>query len=196
MSGFTGSLIGKISQPCNNGTRIIMGALGGGFSSSITGGKFINGATTGAFIVLFNDLIHDNYEIDRKFNNLEDASYVARERAEITRKEVSVLTCPTGKRRRYVYIVVKQHSSDSPTSSYIDIQKADRDSEPVYNGMRVIEINHYTPLTRSGYYTPPGLMDQQIATDLGIPNIHHSGPYSWRFTPNSSFYGVKPVKKL
>lgn len=59
MSGFSGSLIGKISQPCNDGTRIIMGALGGGFSSSITGGKFINGATTGAFIVLFNDLAHE-----------------------------------------------------------------------------------------------------------------------------------------
>ena len=40
--------------------RIATSAALGGTAESLGGGKFANGAVTGAFVVMFNDMLHEN----------------------------------------------------------------------------------------------------------------------------------------
>lgn len=62
-------LVGKLGSRLG---RILAAAALGGAVSEVTGGKFANGAVTGAFSHAFNDLVHDTNDLsindeERKF---------------------------------------------------------------------------------------------------------------------------------
>lgn len=62
-SGFYAGMFSSISGGLTSNTettfgRIIIGAVAGGVGAEIGGGKFANGAVTGAFVMMFNELRH------------------------------------------------------------------------------------------------------------------------------------------
>jgi hypothetical protein len=64
LSGFVSSLGGSFMQTygtsMNAGTQIIMSAAIGGNAEALGGGKFANGAVTGAYVMMFNHLMNDS----------------------------------------------------------------------------------------------------------------------------------------
>ncbi len=60
--GFVSSVTGSLVMDFTGGTttnRVIVAAVAGGTASMLTGGKFMNGATTAAFVVLLNHVMHE-----------------------------------------------------------------------------------------------------------------------------------------
>jgi len=58
-SGFAGSVFGGMTNGIKSpNLRLAMTAIAGGTVSSISGGKFANGAVSGAFVMMFNDMAH------------------------------------------------------------------------------------------------------------------------------------------
>ena len=58
-AGFLSSISGSLTTNTNLAVQTITGAVVGGTVSKISGGKFANGAVTGAFVVLFNHAMHE-----------------------------------------------------------------------------------------------------------------------------------------
>jgi len=61
LSGFASSILGGVVnniQTASTTLKVAAAAIAGGTASAIGGGKFANGAMSGAFIMLFNDLAH------------------------------------------------------------------------------------------------------------------------------------------
>jgi hypothetical protein len=67
-SGFVSSLGGSFMQTygtsMNAGTQVIMSAAIGGTAEALGGGKFANGAVTGAYVMMFNHLMHGDGSLD------------------------------------------------------------------------------------------------------------------------------------
>jgi len=55
-SGFASSYLAPISQRYGGVSRVVSSAIVGGTVSSVSGGKFANGAVAGAFIMMYNDM--------------------------------------------------------------------------------------------------------------------------------------------
>ena len=82
-SGFYGgsvsSLAGGLMQKTRGGgavatsKRTMIAAASGGLAAQLGGGKFANGATTGAFVHLFNDEAWDNITIEEGPNGFSDS---------------------------------------------------------------------------------------------------------------------------
>ena len=59
-SGFTGSALGGLSAQADTlGGQLAIQAIVGGTASELGGGKFANGAVSAAFVMMFNDWLHD-----------------------------------------------------------------------------------------------------------------------------------------
>jgi hypothetical protein len=80
LSGFVSSLGGSFMQTygtsMNAGTQVIMSAAIGGTAEALGGGKFANGAVTGAYVMMFNHLHNEFNEkrysrFDRSRDDLE-----------------------------------------------------------------------------------------------------------------------------
>ncbi|MCD4695363.1 MAG: hypothetical protein K8S16_03895 [Bacteroidales bacterium] len=69
LSGAIGSLSGSLTGPGTpKDTQVLIAAALSGTAEALGGGKFANGAITGAFVVLFNHLMHpqqDNIETNQ-----------------------------------------------------------------------------------------------------------------------------------
>ena len=63
LGGFAASLLGGVVSSVQNAStpvKVAMAAIAGGTASVLGGGKFSNGAMSGAFIMMFNDLVLEN----------------------------------------------------------------------------------------------------------------------------------------
>jgi RHS repeat-associated protein len=59
-SGFAGSALGGLSAQADTlGGQLVIQAVVGGTASELGGGKFANGAVSAAFVMMFNDWLHD-----------------------------------------------------------------------------------------------------------------------------------------
>jgi RHS repeat-associated protein len=57
-SGALATAAGSASEGMNFTERVLIGAVAGGLGESMSGGKFLNGAVTGAYVMMFNHLTH------------------------------------------------------------------------------------------------------------------------------------------
>lgn len=77
LSGFAASLLGaNIAENFSNSHTIVkvtMAAIAGGTASALGGGKFSNGAMSGAFVMLFNDLAWDKAH-DENINKIKQTA--------------------------------------------------------------------------------------------------------------------------
>ena len=72
-SGFASSSLAPISESFNvYEARVVSNAIIGGTVSEISGGKFANGAVTGAFVYMFNHALEGNSIIDKTSKNFSD----------------------------------------------------------------------------------------------------------------------------
>jgi hypothetical protein len=77
-SGFASSFLAPISKSSDSfGERVISNAVIGGTVSKISGGKFSNGAVTGAFIMMFNDLLS---KVEHHARNTENDRFLKNEK--------------------------------------------------------------------------------------------------------------------
>lgn len=80
LSGAVGSLGGSATKNVNDKVaRVAIAAAMGGTAEQLGGGKFANGAVTGAFVVMFNDLEHDKINLSDSKNPYKDMIEVLRD---------------------------------------------------------------------------------------------------------------------
>ncbi len=170
----------------STGARIVLNAIIGGTTEAIGGGKFANGAVTGAYVMMFNHLMHDWHPTRQQ------AAKVAKEKTSTTRNETSVLVYEDDSGNDY-YWVSPHDSRNSPTSSYwIEPPPAET------SDLTLVAEFHY-----SVKYGPPNNQGQptlimgswedwRVASIHNITVTHHTiGLGSWRFEPTKGF--VQPI---
>ena len=59
------------------GNNVVVGAIIGGTASHLSGGKFANGALSGAFIAIYNHNAHSNNEAQQSSFDWADAAWLA-----------------------------------------------------------------------------------------------------------------------
>jgi len=66
-SGFASSALAPLASSASTFEgKVAMSAIVGGTASELGGGKFANGAVTGAFVMLYNDMAHGSVAMNRK----------------------------------------------------------------------------------------------------------------------------------
>jgi len=68
-AGFSPNMNGR-----SNFAKVVSSSIVGGTASVIGGGKFANGAITGAYVMLFNHMMHDGDEKNQKKSNVDSVS--------------------------------------------------------------------------------------------------------------------------
>jgi hypothetical protein len=183
LSGFFSSFaLGSMSN-VNMGSvgSMVFGATIGGTAEALGGGKFANGAVTGAYVMMFNHLNHEWHQTRT------GAAKSAAEKTTTTGNETSVLVYQDDS-GELCYWECPHDPRNSPTSAYW--------VEPPGNeisGLTLVEEFHYSVkhgVTNEG---KPGLMrgsfqDWQNARDFNIRVTHHTIDVgSWIFTPTLFF---------
>ena len=187
LSGFVSSLGGSYSPNVNGVVNTAMAATLGGTAETLGGGKFSNGAVTGAFVYLLNHAAH------KWHSTRESASNAARTRTETTGNEASYIIyedeCGDGR-----YWEVPADPRDSPTLS---IQTFPPASET--KNLKMVEQYHFSPqsIVKDGkiYLLKGSYGDWKLARDEGITVTHHSiGTGVWIFRPTPLF--VQPISVI
>ena len=166
------------------GDKVILSAVIGGTAEALGGGKFANGAVTGAYVYLLNHAAHKWHP------TRESAANAARTRTEITGNEASYMVykdeCGDG-----YYWEVPADPRDGPTVSY---QTFPLSSET--ENLKIVEQYHYSPqsvkLNGIKFLLKGSYEDWKLAHDYGITVTHHSiGSGVWIFKPSAIF--VQPI---
>lgn len=196
MSGFFSSMgmggAGRINNPGPVGYMLI-GAAIGSTAETLGGGKFANGAVTGAFIGLLHHAMHGDGLADDEpteseggyLSSKKEAFRFARNKANMTQKEVSVYTEINSKTGEESYFV--QPWKDNKVDQSINIYEPREDG--VYNvgtGYKIIRQDHFAPIQRNVVVTYGGTRDWLTSIKMGIPIYHHDN----RTGLVNEFYGV------
>ena len=114
LSGFVSSLGGSFMQAhggnMDMGAKVALSAALGGTAEALGGGKFVNVAITGAYVVLFNHLMHEWHPTRT------DAAKRAADKTTTTGNETSVLVYQDDSGNEY-YWVSPHDDRNSSTSS-------------------------------------------------------------------------------
>jgi hypothetical protein len=169
------------------GDKVILSAVIGGTAEALGGGKFTNGAVTGAYVMMFNHLSH-KWHPTRK-----EAAEATRTRTETTGNEASYLTYIDDCGKEY-YWEVSADPRDGPIVSY---QSGPPPAEAIdlvlieqyhYSKNHIVVDNILRPI--KGSYD-----DWLLAHDLNITVTHHSiGIGVWIFKPSVFF--TQPISVI
>ena len=185
LSGFVSSLGGSYMDK-NRGDmtvieKIAISAAIGGTAEALGGGKFANGAVTGAYVMAFNHLLHsEKWHPTRK-----EAAEATRTRTETTGNEASYLVYK-GEDGEECYWEVPPDPRDGPGISYWD--------EPTEaSGLTLVENVHYSTEfitdVNGNYGRAKGsYQDWEVARDYNITVTHVTiGVGVWIFKPSEYF---------
>ena len=183
LSGFVSSLLGStINNNMSIGVKVAMSAAIGGTAEALGGGKFANGAVTGAYVMMFNHLMHEWHPTG------EAAATSAKGKTTTTGNETSVLVYEDDSGKNHFW-ESPHHPNNSPTSSTWIEPPPDETSD-----LTLVREFHYSvkdgPLDKYG--KPTIIMgsygDWLVARDLNIIVTHHTiGVGSWIFRPTITF---------
>jgi hypothetical protein len=186
-SGMASSLTAPLSEGQSFGARVAFGAVVGGTIEEIGGGKFANGAVTGSFTVLFNELMHQSAinrvirEIDdyqdlrlngRMHSSESEATRIAQYITSTLNKETNVfsLTDASGK---YSYFLDSFYNSSEDGAMFNSYNKLKQ------GGCHINSATHYSimqptiRLTQNDIYAV-SKTDFIAAQTYRIPITHHT----------------------
>ncbi|NCA87236.1 MAG: hypothetical protein EOM83_17025 [Clostridia bacterium] len=185
LSGFVSSLGGsamiKYGANMDIGSKVALSAALGGTAEVLGGGKFANGAVTGAYVMMFNHLMHEWHPTRT------GAAKNAAEKTTTTGNETSVLVYKDDSGNEY-YWVSPHDSRNSSTSSYWVEPPPTETSNLI-----LVEEFHYSvkdgPLDNGKPTIIKGsFQDWQTARQLNIRVTHTTiGVGSWTFEPTLFF---------
>ena len=160
--------------------KTAIAAVIGGTAEALGGGKFANGAVTGAFVEMYNHLMHE-WHPSRKA-----AAASAQSKTTETGNETSVLVFQDDQ-GEYCYWECPHDERNSPTESYWVTPP----EEDIY-GLKLVEEFHYSvgETIINGVTRPlkGSFQDWSIASKLNITVTHTSiGRGSWVFRPTLFF---------
>jgi hypothetical protein len=183
LSGFVSSLGGSYMQSNGGnigiGDKVILSAIIGGTAEALGGGKFTNGAVTGAYVMMFNHLSH-KWHPTRK-----EAAEATRTRTETTGNEANYLVYK-GDDGEECYWEVPPDTRDGPGISYWN------EPEEAY-GLTLTENYHYskgiiTDVNGNTGKAQGSYQDWRVANEYNIKVTHHSiGIGVWIFKPSIIF---------
>jgi len=156
-------------------------AVIGGTAEALGGGKFANGAVTGAYVMMLNHLMHE-WHPTRK-----EAAASAQDKTLETGNETSVLVFQDDQGEQ-CYWECPQDARNSPTESYWVLPPEDE-----FYGLKLVEEFHYSvkggPLMNGNpTWLKGSFQDWRIASKLGITVTHKTiGIGSWIFRPSLFF---------
>jgi len=185
ISSLGGSAMQSYGTSMSTADKIVLSSVIGGTAEALGGGKFANGAVTGAFVMAFNHLMHE-WHPSRKA-----AAASAQSKTTETGNETSVLVFQDDQ-GEYCYWECPHDERNSTTASYWVTPPEDE----MY-GLMLKEEFHYSvkdgPPDEFGRPTwlKGSFQDWVTARSLKIPVTHYTiGIGSWHFGPTLFF--VKP----
>lgn len=162
--------------------KIAINAIIGGTAEKLGGGKFANGAVTGAYVMMFNHLMREWHP------TITGAAKSAAGKTTTTGDETSVLVYQDDS-GNYYYWVSPHDPRNSSTSSYWVEPPGDE-----VTGLTLVEEFHYSVkdggLNKAGKPTiiRGSFQDWQTARQENIRVTHHTiGVGSWIFRPTIIF---------
>jgi len=180
ISSLGGSFIQANADNMSLGAKVSMSAVIGGTAEKLGGGKFANGAVTGAYVMMFNHLMHEWHP------SRMDAASNARDNTINTGNETVVLVFEDADGVKH-YWECPPHEKNSPTSAYWVWPPAEE-----MQGLKLVEEFHYSvretlidgkPHTLKGSYK-----DWLNARNHNIRVTHHTiGIGAWIFQPSQFF---------
>jgi hypothetical protein len=192
LSGFVSSLGGSAMQSYGGNMtfteKTAIAAVIGGTAEALGGGKFANGAVTGAYVMMLNHLMHEWHP------SRQAAAASAQSKTSETGNETSVLVFQDDQ-GEYCYWECPHDERNSVTASYWVVPPEDE----MY-GLTLTEEFHYS--VKDGLPDKLGrptwikgsFQDWVTARSLKIPVTHYTiGIGSWRFEPTLFFVQPQTV---
>jgi hypothetical protein len=191
LAGFISSGVSSMHLPKNLLLNTVVAATVGGTTEAIGGGKFLNGAVTGAYVFLMNHAAHTppdelinlilasaTFELSKSGFECELPYALAfvKTVAEATKKELAAWQTDDG--CAFVQPWDK-NTSDVSTNEYVN----NRDGTYSYNGKRIVAQWHYGPTKYVGQSSEPGLNDPRLACRLNIYVTHMTSTRYYCFSP-------------
>ncbi|KAF0204072.1 MAG: hypothetical protein FD170_761 [Bacteroidetes bacterium] len=161
--------------------RIAISAAIGGTAEALGGGKFANGAVTGAYVMALNHMMHS----DKWHPTRGEAAEATSTRTETTGNEASYLVYIDECGDEY-YWEVPADPRDGPGVAYFSRPEDAR-------GLTLVENYHYskdiiTDQAGNTGRTKGSYLDWQLARDYNIKVTHHTlGVGMWIFKPSVFF---------
>ena len=181
LSGFVSSLGGSYMDK-NRGDmtvieKIAISAAIGGTAEALGGGKFANGAVTGAYVMAFNHLMHS----EKWHPTREEAATAAKSRVEVTGNEASVLVYTDECGDEYFW-------ENPPTSA--DTELSSKWTQPSGHNLKLVEEFHFSKeFSINGRRITVSYVDYLNAMADKIIITHVSlGFGKWEISPNFHFF--------
>ncbi|HNX89024.1 MAG TPA: hypothetical protein PKH58_08085 [Paludibacteraceae bacterium] len=193
MAGGFSSLSGSATAGIDNyAAEVVIGTVAGGTAAEIGGGKFANGAVTGAFTVMYNHLMHDAF-LKLSIKNLEEYKQIENygrmynSKAEAVKKAVNITSMI--KKETQIFSLI---DSDGNKSYFLEafINNGEDNATPTNlrclksEGYTLVEEDHYSirdcsDCSSPSYYTV-SKNDFIAAQDYQVSVTHHTiGLGSW-----------------
>jgi hypothetical protein len=209
LSGFVSSLGGSYMDWKGGDMiglqKIAISAAIGGTAEALGGGKFANGAVTGAYVMAFNHLGSQFGKKDpdaehasvygKDFNDQKAAQRFSARMANKYNKEITINTV-TDFEGKTIYSIVPWANDPAITADHGSMGWIE---DGCYNGYKLVESEHFSPLKENQITGQPiriykgSPSDQNAAYRLGIPIIHNSQRATYTYTPKTLYNDVKPV---
>lgn len=194
------SLSAPLSKGQSMGVRVSFGAIVGGTVEEIGGGKFANGAVTGSFTVLYNEMMHqfdnpDKYNtkyFGRFFDSRDEARGVAQELVQKLKIEIKVVTMcdPNGTEK---YFLAPYYNNTETTAEWTNVE-----SYAKLGGYSVESEEHFslrgpTDASKGNSYMV-SQRDYESCIAWQVPITHTTIGYgSWTIDPHGSIIHFSPV---
>ncbi len=196
--------LGSGGRSSSVGLYTVVGAVSGGTAEALGGGKFANGAVTGAFVGMFNEAMHQvQQNVRNTLQNIpsektggymgskQEAHTFCFEKANSINKEVSYLTKIDSETGDKVYFVQPWHNNTRTKS--INYTNKGEDGYRYHDGDRVIAQDHYAPYV-PGQISSGGVAgyDYFFAVKIRGTVRHHDGggKVIFEYTP-TNYIGLR-----
>ena len=199
-SGMASSLTAPLSEAKSFGARVTFGAVVGGTIEEIGGGKFANGAVTGSFTVLYNEMLHristpvpnlapnDLEKYGGSYCSYEEANDIASALAQEKGHEVSVVTGYNQTTSEFCFFIPPSEKNGVDFSIW-------NENKFFPSGYKLVAENHWSyDKSGNGTFQMGSLGDLNLAKEYMIPITHHAIGYgSWYFFPRQNLLGRREV---
>ncbi len=182
ISSLGGSAMIKYGANMDIGAKVAVSSAIGGTAEALGGGKFANGAVTGAYVMMFNHLMHDWHPTRT------GAAKLAKGKTSATGNETSVLVYEDDSGNDYYWVSPHDPRNGKLISYWVEPPPAET------SDLTLVEEFHYSvkdgPRTANG--DPTLIMgsweDWRRAFTENIRVTHHTiGLGSWYFEPTKGF---------
>jgi hypothetical protein len=197
----TSSASAPLSNGQGVGVRVAFGAVVGGTIEEIGGGKFANGAVTGSFTVLFNEMMHqiDIIKVNRAIADFEDLRLNGRMySSESEAKRIAQYITTSLKIETHIFTL---ENSAGEANYFLDSFYNNSKMESRWNSFSCLKADGYSVTSEEHYsiYGPePGKVftasrqDWIMARDTNIPVTHSTiGLGQWTIN-GGDVYGNTP----